>query len=119
MKNRPKKYQINRRQFIKSSAGVAFLIGASGVLPQLISCKNPEAIQKQLLKHELTAWVRLSEDGQVTIFNPAAEMGQGSMTSIPIIFAEEMDADWSKIRVEFSPQELPYMVLTDGVPTGG
>ncbi len=96
---------ISRRQFLKSSSGVALFIGASGLLPHLISCKDPSEVREQLKKQELTAWVQLTEDGQITIYNPAAEMGQGSMTSLPLIFAEEMDADWSKVLVEFSPQE--------------
>lgn len=96
---------ISRRKFIKSSSGVALFIGVSGILPQLISCKDPKKIKEQLAQKPLTAWVKLSEDGLITIYNPAAEMGQGSMTSLPLLFAEEMDADWSKVKVEFSPQE--------------
>ena len=96
---------INRRRFLKSSGGVALFIGVSGILPQLISCSDTKKMKEQLKKHQITAWVKLSEDGEMTIYNPAAEMGQGSMTSLPIIFAEEMDADWSKVKVEFSPQE--------------
>jgi len=96
---------VSRRQFLKSSGGVALFIGASGLLPSLVSCKDTKAVQDQLTKHDLTAWVRITEDGQITIYNPAAEMGQGSMTSLPLVFAEEMDADWSKVNVEFSPQE--------------
>jgi len=84
---------------------VALFIGASGLLPHLVSCKDTTKVREQLKKQELTAWVQLTEDGQIIIYNPAAEMGQGSMTSLPLIFAEEMDADWSKVRVEFSPQE--------------
>ena len=97
---------IDRRQFLKTTSGVALFIGVSGILPIAISCKNVEEVQLQLAKHPLTAWVQLSEDGQITIYNPAAEMGQGSMTSLPVLFAEEMDADWSKVKVEFSPQEV-------------
>ncbi|MGB5692943.1 MAG: molybdopterin cofactor-binding domain-containing protein [Flavobacteriaceae bacterium] len=96
---------VSRRQFLKSSSGVALLIGASGLLPHLISCKDSKKVREQLKKHELTAWVQITEDGQITIYNPAAEMGQGSMTALPLVFAEEMDADWSKVNVEFSPQE--------------
>jgi hypothetical protein len=96
---------IDRRRFLKSSGGVALFIGVSGILPQLISCSDTKKMKEQLKKHQVTAWVKLSEDGAMTIYNPAAEMGQGSMTSLPIIFAEEMDADWSKVKVEFSPQE--------------
>lgn len=96
---------VNRREFLKSSSGVALFIGVSGILPQLVSCSDVKAIEEKLTKHKLTAWVQLTEDGGITIYNPAAEMGQGSMTSLPLLFAEEMDADWSKVNVEFSPQE--------------
>ncbi|UWX54883.1 molybdopterin-dependent oxidoreductase [Maribacter litopenaei] len=80
-------------------------IGASGLLPNFLSCSDAKGIQGNTKKHDITAWVRITEDGQITIYNPAAEMGQGSMTALPVIFAEEMDADWSKVNVEFSPQE--------------
>jgi len=80
-------------------------IGVSGILPQLVSCRDTEKMREQLEKHPVTAWVKLSEDGGITICNPAAEMGQGSMTSLPVVFAEEFDADWSRVSVEFSPQE--------------
>lgn len=96
---------FSRRTFLKSSGGVALFIGAGGLMSNLISCSDTNGMQENLKKHDLTAWVRLSEDGTVIIYNPAAEMGQGSMTSLPLVFAEEMDADWSKVKVEFSPQE--------------
>ncbi|WP_297694620.1 molybdopterin cofactor-binding domain-containing protein [uncultured Eudoraea sp.] len=96
---------VSRREFLKTSGGVALFIGVSGILPQMISCKNKKEVQGIIQKHPLTAWVQLTDDGRIIIFNPAAEMGQGSMTSLPAIFAEEMDADWSMVSVEFSPQE--------------
>ncbi len=96
---------INRRQFLKSTGGVALFIGVSGIIPTIFSCENPKKIKGSPAAHKLTAWVQIMEDGQVIIYNPAAEMGQGSMTSLAAIFAEEMDADWSKVNVEFSPQE--------------
>ena len=95
----------SRRQFLKSSSGVALFIGVSGILPQLVSCKDQKELQDAINKQRLTAWVELSEDGHITIYNPAAEMGQGSMTSLPALFAEEMDADWYLVKVVFSPQE--------------
>jgi isoquinoline 1-oxidoreductase beta subunit len=49
------------------------------------------------------AWVRIAPDGAITIMAPAAEMGQGTTTALAIVFAEELDADWKKVAVEFSP----------------
>ncbi len=96
---------ISRRSFLKTSGsgGVALLIGSSGLL-QLVSCKQTEEDVAKLTQNQLTAWVYLREDGQTTIYSPAAEMGQGSMTALPLIFAEEMDVDWGKVKIEFSPQ---------------
>jgi isoquinoline 1-oxidoreductase beta subunit len=96
---------FSRRKFLKSSSGALLFIGASGMLPMVVSCSNEKEIQEQLKRHRLTAWVQITEDDHIIIYNPAAEMGQGSMTALPVLFAEEMDADWSKVQVEFSPQE--------------
>ena len=101
---------------MKNSSGVALFIGLSGILPQLISCADTKRLQEQLRKQELTAWVQISEDGEIIIYNPAAEMGQGSMTSLPLIFAEEMDADWSMVKVKFSPQETEIYGAEGWVP---
>src|SRR5690606_25696547 len=49
------------------------------------------------------AWVSIAADNTTTIYSPGAEMGQGTMTAIPSIFAEDMELDWSLVKVEKSP----------------
>ena len=49
--------------------------------------------------------MRIAPDGKVTILTAGAEMGQGSMTALPMIVAEEMDADWSKVALEWAPAD--------------
>jgi isoquinoline 1-oxidoreductase subunit beta len=48
-------------------------------------------------------WLRIDRDGVVTIINSVPEMGQGSMTTMPMIVADELDAEWGKVRVEQAP----------------
>src|SRR5437899_17569 len=48
-------------------------------------------------------WLRIDRDGVVTITNSVPEMGQGSLTTMPMIIADELDADWGKIKVEQAP----------------
>jgi len=48
-------------------------------------------------------WVSIATNGDISIISPAAEMGQGSLTSLPLILAEELDADWSKVIIVPAP----------------
>ncbi|HET9715113.1 MAG TPA: molybdopterin cofactor-binding domain-containing protein [Pseudolabrys sp.] len=52
----------------------------------------------------LSPWVRIAADGTITILT-ITEMGQGSSTSIPLMIAEEMDADWNKVVLEWAPSD--------------
>jgi len=51
----------------------------------------------------LSPWVSIAPDGTVSIMSPATEMGQGTLTSLPRIIAEELDADWADVRVVPAP----------------
>jgi isoquinoline 1-oxidoreductase beta subunit len=52
---------------------------------------------------DLNAYVNLSPGGVVTILTPSAEMGQGTMTALPLILAEELDVDWNDVQIMPSP----------------
>jgi isoquinoline 1-oxidoreductase beta subunit len=83
---------MDRRDFFKVSGGLAFAFTFPG-------------ISEANTAKPLNAWVRIAPDGTVTILSTGAEMGQGSMTSLPLILADEMDADWSKVRIEWAPAD--------------
>src|SRR6266550_3649042 len=55
-----------------------------------------------------SAWLRIDTDGIITVMVNKTEMGQGVSTSLPTIVAEELDADWSKVRFENAPADAAY-----------
>lgn len=67
------------------------------------------------------AWVRVAPDGWVTVIIDKAEMGQGVETSLSMLVAEELEADWSKVRTEFAPVDpVKYVNPVFGMQaTGG
>ncbi len=56
----------------------------------------------------LTAWVRIAPDNTVTVIVPHSEMGQGVHTALPMMLAEELDADWSLVRMEQAPADIAF-----------
>jgi len=84
---------MTRREVIAGAGGLVFALTIHPLAAQTAR-QSPLA---------LTAWVRLNSDNSMIIYSPSAEMGQGAMTAMPLILAEELDADWSLVDVEYSP----------------
>jgi isoquinoline 1-oxidoreductase beta subunit len=93
--------QVSRRGVLAGLGGMTFCLalGTDGV--SLVS----EAQANTLANAQVTPWVRIAPNGTITILTAGAEMGQGSMTTLPMIVAEELDADWSKVVLEWAPAE--------------
>jgi isoquinoline 1-oxidoreductase subunit beta len=52
--------------------------------------------------HEIDAWIAIDPDDSILIRYQRSEMGQGSMTALPMMIAEELQCDWSKVRIEYA-----------------
>ena len=87
--------EIGRRGFMIGGAGFTFAVASGLRLGAAEAARGGDAV--------LSPWVTISTDDTVAIMSPAAEMGQGSLTSLPLILAEELDADWSKVHVIVAP----------------
>ena len=90
--------KVTRRTFLGAAGGICFAIAlpASG---------QSNSVARAASELRPSAWVRILPDGTVIIYSGVSELGQGTMTSLPLVLAEELDADWSKVRIEMSPVE--------------
>ncbi len=92
---------LTRRGFI-GSAGLTFGIAIAGSSVTLFDALADAA------KFEPNAWIEIGTDNTITLIAPASEMGQGAFTSLPMLIAEELDADWSRIKVVQAPAGKDY-----------
>lgn len=86
---------LSRREALKAATGLTFGLAFSLGEVESAVAEGNGALQ--------TAWVTIQTDGTVVIVSPAAEMGQGSRTALALFIAEELDVDWSRVKVEMSP----------------
>src|SRR3984885_627133 len=93
---------LNRRDFLKTGAfaGPALVIGFH-LSPSGFAASAAD--QEKKPANPFTAWVRITPDNQVTLILGKSEMGQGIMTALPMILAEELYLDWKQVRIEQAP----------------
>ena len=109
---------VSRRDFVKASAVVSaglligFSFSATGCEPTIITPAGPPV--------PLDAWIRVGTDDSITLLVDRSEMGQGVATALPMLLAEELEADWNKIAIEFAPAAEVYFNPDFGAQgTGG
>jgi isoquinoline 1-oxidoreductase beta subunit len=87
---------INRRELITGAAGFTLLLTVA-----------PDAFMGEARADaplSPNVWLTVATDGTITVVSPAAEMGQGTFTTLPAVLAEELDAEWSKVKAVFPPE---------------
>jgi len=98
--------RATRRGFLKRTGLTLGFLATPGALLRVVdahACGEEGDV-------DLNAWVHVSNsENTITVKCPTAEMGQGIYTSIPLLVAEELDADWRTIRVEQAPSDKAFV----------
>src|SRR5436190_6601508 len=96
--------KLNRRSFLKTSAAAAGGLALGFYLPE----SNQLSAQSAGTAGKLNAYVQIGTDDMVTLYIDKAEMGQGTVTSLSMLIAEELECDWKKIKTEFPGVDVAY-----------
>jgi len=107
--------QVTRRAFLETAGAAGAGLVISFYLPSGLRFRSPTAGP-----FAPNAWLRIGEDESVLVMVDRSEMGQGVTTALPMLLAEELEADWSRIRIEFAPADKAYTNPMFGMQgTGG
>jgi isoquinoline 1-oxidoreductase subunit beta len=110
--------KTSRRGFLKSSAAVAGGLVIGFYLPEGTRRAFAQAPQRPPVPPN--AFLRIGKDGSVTVMVKHLEFGQGVTTSLPMIVAEELECDWTKVRYALAPAAPEYAHTIFGMQmTGG
>ena len=98
------KTSITRRHFVVASASAAGGLAISVAFPGLADAASigAQAWGPESTPNEINAFLAIDPDGSILIRSPHQEMGQGAITALPMIVAEELECDWSKVKVEYA-----------------
>ena len=93
------------RRFVLAGTALAT---ASLLVP--ISTRPARAQRSDDADYEITDWILIAANGQVTLGLSQPEVGQGSYTALPQILADELDADWERVKVRFVTGRASYKI---------
>ena len=96
---------MDRRDFLRLSATAT---GGLSLAISVAACRNDGAAPAPDAAFAPDAWLRIADDGTVTVVLARSEMGQGVSTALPMLVAEELDADWEALVVEQAPAHSAY-----------
>jgi isoquinoline 1-oxidoreductase beta subunit len=109
---------VSRREFLKASAAVGGGLILGIQLPGRLGATSVDAAHAAPFAPN--AFLRIAPDESITVIAKHSEMGQGVYTSLAMVLAEELEADWQKVRVEPAPAHPDYVHSEWGVQgTGG
>lgn len=110
---------LSRREFIKGSAAAMGGLVIGFYLP-LLGGRAYAAEAQPKPVYPPNAFIRIAPDDSITIVVNKSEMGQGVYTSLPMLIAEELEADWSRICIDSAPVAAVYNHTAFGMQmTGG
>ena len=95
---------ISRRTLL-TGAGLTLAVAATPVGLRFFAGPRPDAMSEAL---NPSIWVKITPDNQVTVVMCKSEMGQGIHIALPMIVADELDADWDQVRIEKAPVREEY-----------
>jgi isoquinoline 1-oxidoreductase beta subunit len=95
---------LSRRHFLLTAATAAggFMIGIGPAPSRAATVTTQPWDDEAYAPNEIDAWIAIDPDDSILIRYQRSEMGQGSMTALPMMIAEELQCDWSKVRVEYA-----------------
>jgi len=103
----PENVSLDRRQFLGGLSGLVLIASVSRVVKAQDAPKyGAEGMPHGTVDDPLT-FVSIGEDGIVTVVVHRSEMGQGIRSGLPLIVADELEADWSRVRVQQAPGDEP------------
>lgn len=91
-------FSLSRRGFLAGTAGLTFSFSVPALAGSAVAATAETPFAPNF-------WLTIDRSGTITIMSPAAELGQGSFTSLPVILAEELDADWAHVKIVQSPMD--------------
>jgi isoquinoline 1-oxidoreductase beta subunit len=107
--------KLSRRHFIKTTAasGAALVVGFRWAEAAFAQSENVKDQEKPRV-NPFTAWIHIDKDSNVTLIVPKSEMGQGILTSLAMILADEMELDWRNVHVEHADTKPDLYSLGTG-----
>jgi len=111
---------LSRRSFIKSTALVAGGLVVAFSIPQAKRFMGVANAAEAMPLPTPNAFLRIGADDSITVMLAHSEMGQGVWTTLPMLIADELDADWNTVKVEHAPAAPAYIHTAYGIQiTGG